>query len=235
MELDSALRKWVRDNTRNDVPVTADYSSGEKDEEKNMVIEIPGIDTKKGLSLYAGDTEIYLSLLRSYVANTPGVLDKLRSVTAENLSDYVITVHGLKGASAGIGAEEVREAALELENKSRTGDLQGVLEKNSKLIAGAEKIVSRIKAWLDKNDVHEAKPRLKAPDRELLVKLRECCENYDIDGIDEIMSKLESYDYEEDPDLVKWIREKIDISKMSEVAQRLGETAFHQGGSVNDR
>jgi len=227
MELDSVLRKWVRDENRETVPVRADSSADE--EEKNMVIEIPGVDAKKGLSLYAGDTKIYLTLLRSYAANTPGILDKLRPVSAENLPAYVITVHGLKGTSAGIGAEGIREAALELENKSRAGDLRGVLEKNGKFIADAETIVSNIKTWLDKNEVHEAKPRLKAPDRELLLKLRECCENYDIDGIEEVMSSLESSDYEEDGDLIKWIREKIDISKMGEVSKRLGETLSRHG------
>jgi signal transduction histidine kinase/CheY-like chemotaxis protein/HPt (histidine-containing phosphotransfer) domain-containing protein len=222
MELDSVLKKWVRDKNREDVPVTAEPSVGE---EKKIVIEIPGVDTKKGLSLYVGDTKIYLSLLRSYIANTPKILEKLRAVSAENLSDYVITVHGLKGTSAGIGAEGILTAALDLESLSRAGDLQGVLAKNDKLIADAEVIVANIKEWLDKNDGHEAKPKLKAPDRELLKRLRECCENYDIDGIDKVMSKLESADYEEDAELVKWIREKIDISKMSEVARRLGETA----------
>jgi len=221
MELDSVLRKWVRDKTREEVPVTAESSS---EDEKPKTITIPGVDTKKGLSLYVGDTKIYLSLLRSYTANTPIVLEKLRAVSAENLSDYVITVHGLKGTSAGIGAEDIRAKALELENMSRAGNLQGVLAKNDKLIADAEIIVANVKEWLDKNDVHEAKPKLKTPDKELLKRLRECCENYDIDSIEEVMSELEKADYEEDADLVKWIREQIDISKMGEVAKRLGET-----------
>jgi signal transduction histidine kinase/AmiR/NasT family two-component response regulator/HPt (histidine-containing phosphotransfer) domain-containing protein len=219
MELDSVLRKWVRDDTRETVMVQTEPSSGEED--KKIVIEIPGVDTKKGLSLYVGDTKVYLSLLRSYITNTPNVLEKLRSVSAENLSDYVITVHGLKGTSAGIGAEAVRKQALELEDMSRAGDLQGVLAKNNKLIADVEIIVANIKEWLDKNDVHEAKPRLKAPDKKLLEKLKDYCESYDIDGIEEVMSSLENADYEEDADLVKWIREKIDISKMGEVAKRL--------------
>jgi len=81
--------------------------------------------------------------------------------------------------------------------------------------------VANVKAWLDKNDVHEAKPRLKAPDKEILARLKECCENYDIDGVDKAMSELESADYEEGADLIAWIREKIDISKMGEVAKRL--------------
>jgi signal transduction histidine kinase/CheY-like chemotaxis protein/HPt (histidine-containing phosphotransfer) domain-containing protein len=225
MELDSALRKWVRDKTREDVPVTAESSSDEIKDEKPKTIDIPGVNTRKGLSLYIGDTNIYLALLRSYITNTPIILEKLRAVSAENLSDYVIAVHGLKGTSAGIGAEQIRADALELENISRAGDLQGVLAKNDKFIANAEIIVSGIKDWLDKNDVHKAKPKLKAPDKKLLKRLRECCENYDIDGIDEVMSELEKADYEEDADLVKWIRDKIDISKIGEVAKRLGETA----------
>jgi hypothetical protein len=38
------------------------------------------VDTKKGLSLYAGETKVYLPLLRSFIANTPGILDKMRTV-----------------------------------------------------------------------------------------------------------------------------------------------------------
>jgi signal transduction histidine kinase/CheY-like chemotaxis protein/HPt (histidine-containing phosphotransfer) domain-containing protein len=234
MELDSALRKWVRDDTRETVMVQTEPSSGDE----KIEIKIPGVDTKKGLSLYVGDTKVYLSLLRSYIANTPKVLEKLRLVSAENLSDYVITVHGLKGTSAGIGAEEVRKQALELENLSRAGDLKSVLAKNNKLIADAEIIVSNVKEWLDKNDVQDAKPRLKAPNKELLAKLRESCESYDIDGIEQVMSELEKADYEEDADLVKWIREKVDISKMGEVAQRLDKMLFPQsekGGIENGR
>jgi len=220
MELDSALRKWVRDDNRADEPVSPE-SASEGEEEKNIAIKIPGVDTEKGLSLYVGDTKIYFSVLRSYAANTPGVLEKLRAVSAENLQNYVISVHGLKGTSAGIGAEELRAAALELENLSRAGDLQGVLAKNDKLIADAQVIVANVKAWLDKNDVHEAKPHLKAPDKELLSKLRELCENYDVDGIEKVMSQLEAADYDEGTVLIEWIREKIDISKMGEVAKRL--------------
>jgi hypothetical protein len=104
---------------------------------------------------------------------------------------------------------------------SLAGDLQGVLAKNDKLIADTEIIVANVKEWLDKNDVHEAKPRKKAPDRELLAQLQQSCESYDIDSVEEVMSKLESFDYDEDIELMSWIREKIDISKMGEVAKRL--------------
>ncbi|GBU27631.1 histidine kinase [Treponema sp. R8-4-B8] len=189
-----------------------------------MVIEIPGVDVKKGLALYAGETDIYLPLLRSYVAHTPTVLEKLKSVSAENLTSYVITVHGLKGTSAGLGVESIREEALELENMSRAGDLQGVLAKNDKLIKDTEVIVANIKAWLEQYDAsREKKPRLNAPDKAILSRLKNCCDNFNMKGIDEAMAELESADYDEGADLVKWLREKIDISEIKEIADRLAK------------
>jgi CheY-like chemotaxis protein/anti-sigma regulatory factor (Ser/Thr protein kinase) len=77
-EMDSVIRKWVRSDTHEDVPIIDEPSASDVSTE----IEIPGVDTKKGLSLYAGNTKVYLPLLRSYAANTPGVLDKLRTVSA---------------------------------------------------------------------------------------------------------------------------------------------------------
>jgi hypothetical protein len=44
-----------------------------------------------------------------------------------------------------------------------------------------------------------------------------------MDGIEEVMAQLESNDYEEGADLIKWIREEVNISRMGEVAQRLAE------------
>jgi PAS domain S-box-containing protein len=222
IEMDTVLRKYVYDSkhdgdTDGDAPVVSDNHEEEKE------IKIQGVNVQKGLSLYAGETDIYIPLLRSYIVNTPETLRKLKTVSADNLSDYVITVHGLKGTSAGIGAEEIRGAALELETKSRAGDLDFVLAHNARLIADTEVLVANIKDWLDKNDVHEEKPRLKAPDTELLAKLKESCESYDMDGIDAVMKELEGSDYDEDADLVTWIREKIDISKLGDVAKKLEE------------
>jgi PAS domain S-box-containing protein len=227
MELDSVIRKWVRNEEKEKELGTNTYltpdSSSEDENSANLAIKIPGVDTDKGISLYGGDTKIYLALLHSYVANTPGNLSKLRTVSKETLPDYVIAVHGLKGTSAGIGAEEIRAEALNLENLSRAGDIDKVLALNDKLIKDAEIVVESVKTWLEQYDALNAKPRLKAPDLEVLSRLRQCCETYDMAGIDKAMSELESTDYEEGADLVKWLKKKIVISEITEAAARIAQ------------
>jgi len=222
VELDLVIRKWVRDETRDDVPVlnTPVYN----DNYAPITIEIPGVDTKKGIALYAGDTSVYLALLRSYAANTPGLLEKLRIVSKETLPKYNVSVHGLKGSSANIGAESIREAAYELEKISKEGNLQGVWALNGKLIADTKIIVANIKTWLEQYDAtKEKKPVQKAPDIELLKQLRQNCENYDIRGSDKILTVLESVDYEKGNELIQWLRDKIENSDFSEAADRLKE------------
>jgi signal transduction histidine kinase/DNA-binding response OmpR family regulator len=221
MELDSVIRKWVRNETMEDLSVSGATAPAEA---KNAVINIEGVDTDKGLAYYGMEMDIYLSILRSFAVNTPILLKKLEAVSAETLRDYVVNVHGLKGTCANIGAETIRETALNLETIARTGNINYVLANNAKLISDTGIVVANVKAWLADYDAHsEKKPRLKAPDRKLLARLRQSCETYDMTGIDEAMSELEKNDYDEDTDLMSWLRERIDVSEISEVAQKLAD------------
>jgi len=147
VELDSVIKKWVHGK-----PTKSAVSDNNEDNHESPVISIAGVDTEKGLSLYGDDLDIYLPVLQSYISNTPGVLNKLKTVSEETLPEYIINVHGLKGSSASIGAEVVRETAANLEKLARAGDLQGILARNERLIKGTENIVANIKTWLEKND-----------------------------------------------------------------------------------
>jgi len=227
MELDTILRKWVRNEEKekelgSNAFITPD-AAPEDEKNANLEIVIPGVDTEKGLSLYAYDKKIYLTLLRSYVPNTLENLKKLKAVTKETLPDYVITVHGLKGTSAGIGVETIRAAALNLENLSRAGKLDEVLALNDKLIKDAEVVVNNIKEWLAGYDLRNSKPLLKSPDKKILARLRQCCEKFDMLGIDQAMTELEEANYEEGGELVAWLREKINVSEITEAAMQLAK------------
>jgi HPt (histidine-containing phosphotransfer) domain-containing protein len=112
-------------------------------------ITIPGLDAELGGSLYGGEMDIYLSVLRSFATHTPAAISSLRTVSAETLSAYATNVHGLKGSCSSIGAESLREKAYDLEIKSKANDLAAVLAENEALITEAEQLVKDIQAWLD--------------------------------------------------------------------------------------
>ena len=136
--------------------------------------DIPGVNVEKGLALYGGDNDIFLSALRSFAANTPAVLDKLRDATAETLPGCVITAHGLKGSSASISAEGMRAAAAEMESMARNGDFAGFSTLRALFLKSAEQLVEDINVWFEAFDAEHEKPRRHAPSRETLAKLNRC-------------------------------------------------------------
>ena len=124
-----------------------------------MGIDIFGVDSERGLDFCDGDLNLYLDILRSYVADMHEVLEKIRNVSAETLPAYAVHVHGVKSISHAIGAEEARKTAKHLEDLANGGNLEAVLLKNGAFIKYAEKLVSGIKAWLEKNDTAGANPK----------------------------------------------------------------------------
>jgi HPt (histidine-containing phosphotransfer) domain-containing protein len=117
-----------------------------------MALDIPGINVNSGLDLYEGDVNIFLRFVRMYVSRMPAALDKMRNVSEETLHDYTVSVHGVKGISETVGAEEIVNTARQLEAMGKAGDLAGILAQNSAFIKRAEIIVDGIRNWLDIND-----------------------------------------------------------------------------------
>jgi len=116
-----------------------------------MDIKISGINTASGLELCDGDEEIYIRSLRLFVSNIPASLEKLKNVTAENLPGYAITVHGVKGISQYVGADEAVETAKKLEAKAKAGNLAEVVAANDAFLKYVQSLVDGIKNWLEKN------------------------------------------------------------------------------------
>ncbi|MDR2925085.1 MAG: GAF domain-containing protein [Azoarcus sp.] len=150
MKLDSVLRQWVRDkplekrllNTEEKAPEMGG-SNAENGGSIFDAISVNGIDLQKALERFSGDEAVLMNVLHSYAANTWPLLANLKKyLEAENLQDYAITVHGIKGSSYAIFAEKVGKAAEALEMASKAGDLVTVkathpaFEKSVKLLLG---------------------------------------------------------------------------------------------------
>ncbi|MDR1669070.1 MAG: cache domain-containing protein [Oscillospiraceae bacterium] len=213
MKLDSVLRRWVRDKdqeefgTEEDAPEdTAGLLDG---------VTIPGLDIAKALERFNNDGAVLAGILRSYTAGTRPLLEKLR-LCLDDLNEYAIIVHGIKGSSYGICADEAGKAAGELEKAANEGDADTVNAGHPAFAALTEALLDAIDSALASRDT--GKPFADAPNPALLEELRRACEAFDMDGVDAAMEKLESFRYGSGGDLVRWLREQVGNMAFEEIS-----------------
>jgi PAS domain S-box-containing protein len=153
-KLDAVVRQWIMGSEQFTVEsgqLAPDSGQLSTLSSQPPTVDITGINAKLGLSLYDGDMEMYIDILRSYVENTPAEIDKLRGVSEDTLSLYAIDIHTMKGVNSTIGAKEMTKRAKKLESMAKEGDLASILELNEDFIRDAETLVADIAAWLVKN------------------------------------------------------------------------------------
>jgi CheY-like chemotaxis protein len=224
--LDSIIRQWVRDEKLDaELPdITAAHTEtlqAQATPSKIMTFNIDGVNLKEGLTRFSDDEESYLSVLRSYTDNTRPLLDKIKRVTLDNLNDYAITVHGIKGSSYGICAQTAGEKAEALEHASKNGDIDFVNNNNQEFIVTVEKLLKDLEDMLGKIEAKTSKLKKEKPDKVILANLLEACRNYDMDTVDEAMAELAVYEYETDGELVPWLRENIETMNLTQIIERL--------------
>jgi CheY-like chemotaxis protein len=146
MRLDVEVRRWLRDKTQEVGFGSASGSAVQNDAASKppAAWDIKGLNKEKGLTQFGGSEETYLIVLQSYVVNTPGLLDKIRNCTEENLHEYAIVVHGIKGTSYGICADAVGKQAETLEQAARQGGFRYISKHNDEFIKEIEELIERI-------------------------------------------------------------------------------------------
>jgi HPt (histidine-containing phosphotransfer) domain-containing protein len=170
-----------------------------------------------------GGEDAYLQILRSFVVHTPELLEKIREVSGETLAEYEIIVHGLKGSSYGICAEEVGRQAQILESAAGSGDFETIRARNGIFIETVEKQLSALDDLLRDVWVSFEKESKEAPEVALLSKLLHASEHFDFSEMDKILAELERYSYESNDELVTWLREQLDGLEYGRIQKRLME------------
>ncbi|MDR3321110.1 MAG: response regulator [Synergistaceae bacterium] len=231
LKLRGLVEKWVpaerqraaAKNSHNKANQGARFAdSGSQNQPKASIagLHIDGLDVATGISRF-GDENIYLEILRSYMEHTPPLLDKLRSATRDSLAEFAVMVHGIKGASSGICAPKVAELAAELEFAARNGDFETAEAKKIAFIKAVEDIIAALDAKLGAQSPPAARGRKSAPDADLLEKLLNRCERYDVSGMTEILEELEKYEYESGGELVEWIGSMVNDLEYDDILKRL--------------
>ena len=189
--------------------------------ENLLKFSVPGFDVEQGLARFSGDEGIYLDVLRSYLKNTPPLLEKLLELPEDHLADYAITVHGIKASSRSIGAEPVGAKAEALEKAAKNGDAAFVKGENKLFIETVNALLGHIKVILDTLSKHDEQPMAPSPDAGMLEKLRDACAAFDIDGVDQAMEALHSFRYDSGTELIEWIENRVEKMGFKEIAERL--------------
>ncbi|RKI93264.1 response regulator [Parablautia intestinalis] len=123
---------------------------------------IDGVDMNVAMQYYSGDEAGFVDLLDLYCADGKRKTRLLCELVESDILRYQIEVHGLKSASANIGAMDVSNIARAQENAAAQGEREFILEQFPLLMAKYETLLANIEQFLEKyrqdNDVKEKLP-----------------------------------------------------------------------------
>lgn len=200
------LKLWLPKDLVRDVP---------KEEAKKLLAddlsdrEIQPEDPQMGFSFeegvnHCGSKAALMKTIRIFYRTIDSKANKIEQCLKEGLiSDYVIEVHALKSSALLIGAVPLSEAAKELEGYGKQGKTELLEEKTPDLLAMYRDFKDILKPYADKEEA----ARQEASNGEwcqALQQIHQCIEQFDLDGVDQIMEQLEEYQVPE------CIRESMD-------------------------
>jgi len=221
-QLDSILNRLVRDKhpdeVRNVVANDLPHSSP-----GSLNMDVAGLNIPDGLKRYNDDKATYLKVLHLYATNVSSMLNSMETVSEDKLANYEITVHGIKGASLDIFAEQLGKSAKDLEMAAKSGDLSYIMANNAQFIESARKLISELESALSAIDAENPKPKKEKPDPEVLSELLNACKSYDMDVADAAIEEIEKYQYTADDGLASWLRENIDMMNFTQIVHKLSK------------
>ncbi len=172
-ELNQLLLRWVPEKYRRSEEQTKDSKSLDP-----MNFQIDGLDMQAAMQFFSGDEEDFADLLDLYCEDGKRKIPLLSELAETDIVRYQIEVHGLKSASANIGAMKVSEMARVQENAASQGDRELITEQFPVLLAEYETLLEQIKLFLNQrrqeNDNREKLPAL--PIQELRRQVAEALE-----------------------------------------------------------
>lgn len=172
--LHEVLLKWIPESCR-----TAQDTNGDSDgnfPKKDIGfddIHIPGIHMEEAIRHHSGNAADFLELLNLYCIDGRRKLKLLRDLLEKNdYSTYEIETHGLKSASANIGAMELSAHAREHEQAAGRNDKEFILRHSQELLSSYEKQLTDIQKFLDtyQNSADTSQKENLSMDKETLIK-----------------------------------------------------------------
>ncbi len=154
-ELNQLLLHWVPEERRIVRDSEKDPISLDPD-----AFPIEGVDMDAVMRYFSGDEAAFTDLLELYYIDGKRKMGLLRDLAKTDIHHYQVEVHGLKSASANIGAMDVSAMAKRQEDAAERGDTEYISQQQPFLLEAYEKLLANIGQFLEKGrqgDVHVQK------------------------------------------------------------------------------
>ena len=192
-----------------------------------------GINISQGIS-YCGDREGLREIIAMYHEQGAGRSSQLQQLYDEqNWKNYAIAAHALKSNSRGIGANDLAELAFGMEMAGKENRIEYILEHHEEFMKMHETLLQALadnvfiypEGYQDPAKAADAEadggaqkteepPQEIDPDRltSQMEKIREKLDNFESEGLEELLEELEPYCYHEAPlqTLVAKIRKGVE-------------------------
>lgn len=157
------------------------------------ILSVPsGFQWEEGLK-YCGSEEALKQTIQIFCQTIDSKANKIEQALQEGLlDDYTIEVHALKSSALLIGAPALSAAAKELEQYGNEKNLTALKEKTPQLLA----MYRGMKQTLFPYMIEAESQKEKVPVQEWITTLQQmhdCMEQFDLDGVDAAMKKLDGF------------------------------------------
>lgn len=192
--LEFLLKQWFAEEASQKQPEAAPPMKDKIEEalsadyvEKWKLLEL---DAKEGLK-NCGEKELFESLVSDFYHLIDMKCEKLEYLLAQKAwKEYTIEVHALKNSARLIGAMQLSNDFANLENWGISGSIEDIEKNTPQVLQSMRRYKELLKPYMEvpqgtKRDVSEELLR------ELLQRMMDAVDSFDIDGVDEVMRELE--------------------------------------------
>ena len=150
-QLSAILRKWLpaakifpAGTTLEEVERREAQVPWNKLPQDELLERFEGIDTTTGIRNCAGNIDGYIELLKTYASsNLINLLNDFYE--KEDMDNYAVTAHSIKGASQSVGALDVADMAYGLERAAKRGDITYIWDHHEEMTTTYSNILSMLR------------------------------------------------------------------------------------------
>ncbi len=144
-ELNQLLLRWIPEERR----VAKEGGQAQTTLDPDAFL-IEGVDMDAVMHYFSGDEAAFTDLLELYYLDGKRKAGLLRDLAETDIPYYQTEVHGLKSASANIGAMDVSAMAKEQEDAAARGDTEYIARQLPHLLEAYDQLLLRIGQFLEK-------------------------------------------------------------------------------------